>query len=238
MIFTIPGIPIHKVRHRSSIRFGRIHSYDKQKDEKTQVAWSLQCQLKKAINCDDKEISSSAHALTVAHSFDVEMEFHIAPPLSHSTIQRNLLLWVDNPIVKPDIDNLVKFYLDAGNQILWSDDKKIVELKARKIYSESPRTIIKVNGKNPMTTNEKVKGILGVFPPSRYHDMLSDIKFLAELESVPNRSQQSKAEDAAYILSKFADAYSDELRKIKKNFPGYWQDCVSKELVATKGKLA
>jgi Holliday junction resolvase RusA-like endonuclease len=196
----------------------------------------MKSQMHFAMESDDPERSVEAQDLKLADVFFVEMEFYITPPISLSTSQRSNLLWVGSPTVKPDIDNLVKFYLDAGNNILWSDDKKIVELKATKIYSESPQTIIKVTGKKLMATNEKVQGILGVFPPNRYYEMLKDLTFLAEMEGKPNRSQQNKAADAAYILSKFADNYSDELRKIKKNFPGYWQDCISKETVDKKSK--
>lgn len=232
MIFTIPGIPTGKHRHRACIRHGKIHSYDEQSGEKQSVAWRLKTQLK--IAQDHPDLFVQADNLVNADAYVVEMEFHFSPPSSLSSNQRALLLWLGNPNVKPDIDNLVKFYLDAANKVIWSDDKKIIEVKATKIYSESPRTIIKVTGKKLMNTSDKVKGILGMFPPSRYHEMLRDIGFLLRVESIPDRNQQSRAYDAAYILSKFADTYSDELRKIKKNFPGYWQDCLSKELVEKK----
>ena len=43
---------------------------------------------------------------------------------------------------KPDLDNLVKFLLDAGNGIVWKDDSEIVEIHAEKFYSSYPRTEI------------------------------------------------------------------------------------------------
>lgn len=45
---------------------------------------------------------------------------------------------------KPDISNLIKFTEDALNEILWEDDSVIAEIKAKKIYSEEPKTIITV----------------------------------------------------------------------------------------------
>ncbi len=235
MIFTIPGDPVHKVRHRSCIRHGKIHSYDSQSLTKNAVSWHLKLHLNKALNSKDPSIAKVANLLKDYASFDVKFEFHIAPPSSLSAINRSLLLWFGIPDKKPDIDNLVKFYLDAGNGILWPDDKKIVELKAAKIYAENPQTIIHVTGRNHMETNDQIRGILGVFSPTRYYEMLSDIKFLAAMESESSRSQNHKARDAAYILSKFADTYSDELHKIKKHFPGYWKDCISKELIEREG---
>lgn len=35
---------------------------------------------------------------------------------------------------KPDIDNLVKTVMDAGNKMIWHDDAAIVRLEATKIY--------------------------------------------------------------------------------------------------------
>ncbi len=238
MIFTLHGDPISKMRHRSCLRHGKIHSYDLQASDKTTTSWKLHCQLKDAMESCDEELSIDATLLKFSEAFSVEFEFYMQPPASLSTPQRNRLLWMRFPIVKPDIDNLVKFYLDAANDILWPDDKKIIELKATKIYSEVPQTTIKVIGQNLMAENEKVQGILGVFSPHRYHEMLRDIQLLAEMESVPNRSQQRKAADAAYVLSRFADSYSEDLKKINKKYPGYWEGCISKEIVVKHGSHA
>ncbi len=44
---------------------------------------------------------------------------------------------------KGDLDNYTKAILDAGNKILWSDDRFIVDLSAQKQYSNDPRVVIK-----------------------------------------------------------------------------------------------
>ena len=46
--------------------------------------------------------------------------------------------------VKPDIDNLRKFVMDALNKVFWRDDSIICEGTTRKFYSEKPRTEIKI----------------------------------------------------------------------------------------------
>ncbi len=42
--------------------------------------------------------------------------------------------------VRPDIDNLCKFILDAMNKVIFTDDKLICSLTAKKLYSMEPRT--------------------------------------------------------------------------------------------------
>lgn len=65
----------------------------------------------------------------------VEMDFYFTRPKS-----------VKRPYhtVKPDVDNLVKAVLDNGNEILWKDDRQIVQIIASKHYAEEAKTVIKV----------------------------------------------------------------------------------------------
>lgn len=46
--------------------------------------------------------------------------------------------------VSPDLDNCVKLLSDAGNKILWDDDKQIVDLRAYKFYTASPYILLTV----------------------------------------------------------------------------------------------
>ncbi|MGS4145689.1 RusA family crossover junction endodeoxyribonuclease, partial [Staphylococcus pseudintermedius] len=43
---------------------------------------------------------------------------------------------------KPDLDNLLKTVLDAGNGKLWNDDNQIVEIRTFKKRSETARTVL------------------------------------------------------------------------------------------------
>ncbi len=45
---------------------------------------------------------------------------------------------------KPDIDNMVKFYLDCMSGIIYNDDKQVVWLTTYKKYSITPSTKIKI----------------------------------------------------------------------------------------------
>jgi len=48
------------------------------------------------------------------------------------------------PIVKPDLDNVAKAILDALNGVVYKDDNQIVELHIKKLYSDNPRAVVKI----------------------------------------------------------------------------------------------
>lgn len=52
------------------------------------------------------------------------------------------------PTTKPDADNYAKGILDALKEIIWKDDGQVVDLIARKYYSEKPRVEIRVKELN------------------------------------------------------------------------------------------
>jgi Holliday junction resolvase RusA-like endonuclease len=43
-------------------------------------------------------------------------------------------------IIRPDLDNCVKFILDVATGITYNDDCIVSDIHARKMYSDSPRT--------------------------------------------------------------------------------------------------
>lgn len=42
--------------------------------------------------------------------------------------------------IKPDLDNCIKFILDACNKVLWDDDCIVCSITMKKVYSKNPRT--------------------------------------------------------------------------------------------------
>lgn len=48
------------------------------------------------------------------------------------------------PTVKPDLDNCVKGVYDALNKIAWEDDNLVIATMARKLYSDNPRIVIRI----------------------------------------------------------------------------------------------
>ena len=80
----------------------------------------------------------------------IGLDFYFKRPKSHYRSGKYSHLLKENipefHIVKPDIDNLVKFVCDSLNGVCYRDDSQIVELKAEKHYTDSsPRTEVFIN---------------------------------------------------------------------------------------------
>lgn len=78
----------------------------------------------------------------------VEVEICFFMPIPKSTSKKKTALMLTNEIKhqkNKDLDNLIKFYLDAMNNIVFEDDKQIWRIVAEKKYSDIPRTEIVVS---------------------------------------------------------------------------------------------
>lgn len=47
-------------------------------------------------------------------------------------------------LYKPDIDNLLKLIMDAGNKVLWNDDSQISRVQMEKVYDVEGSTTITI----------------------------------------------------------------------------------------------
>lgn len=75
----------------------------------------------------------------------LDIAFHMPKPSSWS--DKKKVKYEGAPHVsRPDTDNLFKFTMDAMTGIVFCDDRLVFDLKAIKLYSEQPKTIIKVKG--------------------------------------------------------------------------------------------
>ena len=127
----ISGKPIPKARPRFSRRGRYVVTYSSQQAE----ADTCKMQIKNQHQGDPVE-----GPLSVLCWFDFER------PKSHYGTGKNVEKLKKNAperhIVKPDIDNLIKFYLDCANKILWKDDCQIVQILGFKRYTDDAKTII------------------------------------------------------------------------------------------------
>jgi Holliday junction resolvase RusA-like endonuclease len=128
--FVIPGPPIAQARPRLSMRGEFQHVYDPNgKDKKNTKNELLSL------------ISQSSYTKPEGN-ISVSLVFKLPIPKTY-TKKKNID--AINGILKPtkqDLDNLIKYILDASNSILWDDDRNIDVIHASKEFSQEPCTEI------------------------------------------------------------------------------------------------
>ena len=121
--FTINGECVPKARPRFS-KFGHVYTTPKTRAYENIVKSTA--------------IDNRVPCITTA--LRIELIIYKSIPKSFSKKKRELANEGKiYPVVKPDIDNYVKAVLDGLNGVLFVDDKQIVDFRAVKRYSDSPR---------------------------------------------------------------------------------------------------
>jgi len=121
--YVIKGKPVPLARPR----FVGKHVYDEQKQEKILFGWELRAQNPSFEVCE------------------IRMEIEFCMPICGCSKKQTAEM-VGRPHGKrPDLDNLIKFVLDASLGILFEDDSLVSEIVARKVYMLIPCTRIKVS---------------------------------------------------------------------------------------------
>jgi Holliday junction resolvase RusA-like endonuclease len=218
---TIIGKPIHKIRHRYSVRSGHVVTYDPQSKEKEATKQEIMRQVSELIRSDDKELSLEACNLSSSKAFAVCWSFYLPVPQSDTTSQKNAKLWgIEAATCKPDYDNLEKFYLDCANGIIWPDDRMIVRSYAEKIYDEEPRMELTVGEFKTRELPDNARKLLTLFSPSEFDQLANEVKDLSiELESFSKLREASY--DQTYVkiiwqLTGFVAKYATVFKKIEK----------------------
>jgi Holliday junction resolvase RusA-like endonuclease len=67
----------------------------------------------------------------------------VAMPASWSAKRKAAALG-EPAVCKPDIDNVIKLIADAGNGLVWADDKQIVTLSVHRSYADAPGLLLTV----------------------------------------------------------------------------------------------
>lgn len=123
IILKIPGNPISKERPR----FGKYgHIYDCQSKQKALCKSVVIRQVSKL-----KDFTIMTGPLSITATF-----YKIRPPKrkNKDAVENHQL-----DVMKPDLDNYLKFYLDILNKIVYTDDAQVCEILCKKIYSDKPR---------------------------------------------------------------------------------------------------
>ncbi|PTJ72049.1 RusA family crossover junction endodeoxyribonuclease [Staphylococcus hyicus] len=91
-----------------------------------------------------KFIAEQMPNLQSENQLKLTIEFYFPPLKSWSKKLLSTMLG-SYKRTKPDLDNLLKTVLDAGNEKLWKDDNQIVEIRTFKKYSDTARTVLVIN---------------------------------------------------------------------------------------------
>ena len=133
IVFTIPGTPVGKGRPRFARRGAVVTTYT---PEKT-ASYENLVKVKAEEAMVGRELIAGAVAVTIL--------LFITPPASWSN--KKMLQALNHeilPTTKPDIDNVIKGILDAMNEIVWNDDKQVVDVTIRKRYANTARATVEV----------------------------------------------------------------------------------------------
>ena len=75
----------------------------------------------------------------------VAIYIRVGIPASFSKQKRkDALAGIIKPMKKPDLDNVAKCFLDSMNEIVYLDDKQVVNLHVTKVYAETPAVEVMV----------------------------------------------------------------------------------------------
>lgn len=131
----IDGVPAALQRHRSCILNGRVHTYDSQKDLKKKVLECVLMQLPKNFKPFDCPI-------------EMLIDFYLPIPKSKSK-KKQRDLECSPHFRKPDLSNLIKFFEDTFNGVIYKDDSLITYIHSSKINSVEPKTVICIREYQP-----------------------------------------------------------------------------------------
>jgi Holliday junction resolvase RusA-like endonuclease len=123
---TFSGQPIPAARPRK----GKHGFYNPQSDLITKAKWEVVSQ------------KENWHRMEGAVSINVLFKMKIPKSLSES---KRKSLEGRAHIQKPDTDNLVKFVKDVLSGLVYDDDRTVADLHAKKVWSETPATIVEVS---------------------------------------------------------------------------------------------
>ena len=123
--FKVPGKPQGKGRPRFARRGKFVSTYT---DEKT-----------KTYENQIRDIAMVAMGASEPLNTPLEAFIYISYPIPASYSKQrkaDCLSGLERPTKKPDIDNVVKAFLDSMNEIIYLDDTQVVELHSTKVYGD------------------------------------------------------------------------------------------------------
>jgi Holliday junction resolvase RusA-like endonuclease len=132
-MYTVYGEPVGKGRPRFARRGAFTHAYT---PEKTKTY-------------EDEIRMMARAAMGASEPLDtpvtVAIYIRVGIPASFSKQKRkDALSGILKPTKKPDLDNVAKCFLDSMNEIVYLDDKQVINLHVTKVYAETPAVEVMV----------------------------------------------------------------------------------------------
>jgi hypothetical protein len=217
----IPGTPIPKARPRFTVMKGQKGKffpkvYSSQGKEVEQVKKCMLDQLADILEVGDKRYSIKMNRILMGRAVSVRLSFFFT--------SKTASYWNDTyHTLKPDLDNLEKFYLDCANGILFYDDKQVVEMCSKKKFSKVARTEIEIMQKDPEKVHKKSSQILKIIEADALSELVNDadeikktLEFILEEGKYHEDLKGPLLNQLACNLGKFAVKYTPFLAKIGK----------------------
>lgn len=133
VMYTVYGEPVGKGRPRFARRGNFVSTYSPQKTKTYEDEIKMMA----------KAAMGSSEALDTPVT--VAIYIRVGIPASFSKQKRkDASEGILKPTKKPDIDNIAKCFLDGMNDIVYLDDKQVVNLHVTKVYAETPAVEVMV----------------------------------------------------------------------------------------------
>ena len=122
--FVVPGTPVGKGRPKFARRGNFVTTYTPEKTANYENLVKVKAE------------EAMRGRTPIDGAVGVEIVLLITPPASWSQKKKRAALAGEVfPTSKPDCDNVLKGLMDACNEIVWKDDKQVVDVAVSKRYS-------------------------------------------------------------------------------------------------------
>lgn len=133
VMYTVYGEPVGKGRPRFARRGNFVSTYTPQKTKSYED--EIRMMAKAAMGASEP----------LETPVTVAIYIRVGIPTSFSKQKRkDALSGFIKPTKKPDLDNVAKCFLDSMNDIVYLDDKQVVNLHVTKVYAETPAVEVMV----------------------------------------------------------------------------------------------
>lgn len=133
LVYSVYGEPVGKGRPRFARRGNFVSTYSPQKTKTYED--EIRMMAKAAMGASEP----------LETPVTVAIYIRVGIPASFSKQKRkDALSGILKPTKKPDLDNVAKCFLDSMNEIVYLDDKQVINLHVTKVYAETPAVEVMV----------------------------------------------------------------------------------------------